>query len=438
MKVLVFAHTPPPLHGQSYMVQLMLDGFGGDRRKAAAHRVKANGESAGPGKGFDIECYHVNARLSHNLEDIGDVRLGKFILLLGYCLRAIWCRFRYGVINFYYVPAPGKSSAIYRDWMVMLICRPFFKRVFLHWHAAGLARWLETVVQMRFRAMTYQLCKPVDLSIVLSEYSRADGEKLLSRHVKVVANGIPDPCPRFEQDVLPRRKARFIARKELLSGGKLDARSLEPTGGDPQVLKVLFLAHCTRDKGLFDAMDAIENANRRLLAAQSSVRFHLTVAGNFIDPKEEREFQQRLAQSQRTPGGAGWLAYAGFVFGEQKERLLTESDCFCFPTYYYAESFGVVLVEAMAFGLPILTTRWRSIPELLPPDYPWLVDVRSPQQISERLLPLLTSETGEGFRNIFLKKFTVERHLSALADAFHAAEQPERVPVASNSVPVPG
>ena len=38
MKLLVFAHTPPPHHGQSYMVQLMLDGFGGDarRRKAGA------------------------------------------------------------------------------------------------------------------------------------------------------------------------------------------------------------------------------------------------------------------------------------------------------------------------------------------------------------------------------------------------------------------
>jgi hypothetical protein len=30
MKLLVFAHTPPPHHGQSYMVKLMLDGFGGD------------------------------------------------------------------------------------------------------------------------------------------------------------------------------------------------------------------------------------------------------------------------------------------------------------------------------------------------------------------------------------------------------------------------
>src|SRR6185436_11686697 len=62
MKLLVFAHIPPPHHGQSYMVQLMLDGFGGDcrkRRDAAAQTP------------YQIECYHVDARVSHNLEDIG-------------------------------------------------------------------------------------------------------------------------------------------------------------------------------------------------------------------------------------------------------------------------------------------------------------------------------------------------------------------------------
>src|SRR5881227_2870059 len=160
MKLLVFAHTPPPHHGQSYMVQLMVEGFGGDRRKSGGKSPRRNGgsapaQSSGSDSPFEIECYHVNARLSQKLEDIGDLRVGKFILLLGYCAQAVWCRFRYGVTTFYYIPAPGKRSALYRDWLVMLICRPFFKRIILHWHAAGLAKWLETVLQIRSRAFTY-------------------------------------------------------------------------------------------------------------------------------------------------------------------------------------------------------------------------------------------------------------------------------------------
>ena len=207
MKLLVFAHVPPPHHGQSYMVKLMLDGFGGDHRKRAARQATSP---------HDVECYHVNVRLSKQLEDIGDMRLGKFYLLLIYCLQAIWCRFRYGVENFYYVPAPGKTSALYRDWLVMQLCRPFFKRVILHWHAAGLAKWLETCTQIRSRSLTYNLMKDVDLSIVLSRYNRADAEKLFPKKIDVISNGIPDPCPNLRERSFaaaqgPARRAPQIA-----------------------------------------------------------------------------------------------------------------------------------------------------------------------------------------------------------------------------------
>jgi len=256
MKLLVFAHTPPPHHGQSYMVQLMLAGFGGDHRKKRGSNgaTKPSQTETSVQASFGVECYHVNARLSQKLEDIGDLRVGKFVLLLGYCLQAIWCRFRYGVENLYYIPAPGKRSALFRDWMVMLICRLFFKRVILHWHAAGLSKWLETVVNLRARALTYRLMRNVDLSIVLSQYNRADAEKLYSRRIKVVSNGIPDPCPDFDEHVLPRRNARFAARRKLLTGGTLDPDDLRATGGNPQEVRVLYLAHCTREKGLFDAV----------------------------------------------------------------------------------------------------------------------------------------------------------------------------------------
>jgi glycosyltransferase involved in cell wall biosynthesis len=426
MKLLVFAHTPPPHHGQSYMVQLMLAGFGGDRRRG---RPGAAGGS--PQAPFGIECYHVNARLSQKLEDIGDLRLSKFFLLLGYCLQAIWCRFRYGVNNFYYIPAPGKRSALYRDWVVMLICRPFFKRIILHWHAAGLAKWLEMVVTMRCRSLTYQFMKQVDLSIVLSKYNRADAEKLFSQQVRVVSNGIPDPCPRFAQEVLPRRKARFAARRKLLSGATLDPADLKETGGEPQLIRVLYLAHCTREKGLFDTLAAVVLANQRLRSRQAPVSLRLQVTGGFVTAEEKAEFERSLAE----PGMADMVQYLGFVSGDQKNQLLREADLFCFPTYYENENQPVNLIEAMAFGLPILTTRWRSLPELFPANYPGLVNIRSPGQIADRLLALMTVKTGEGFREIFLRSFTLERHLAGLAEAFVQIEstQPTSVPAAASA-----
>lgn len=425
MKLLIFAHTPPPHHGQSYMVQLLLEGLGGDHR-----RRKRRAAGSGPETSFGIECYHVNARLSQKLEDIGDLRVSKLILLLGYCLQAIWCRFRYGVTNLYYIPAPGKRSALYRDWLVMLLCRPFFKRVILHWHAAGLARWLELAVSMRWRVLTYRLMKQVDLSIVLSQYNRADAEKLFSRQIRVVSNGIADPCPAFAGEILPRRKARFAARQKLLSRQPLEADEARLAGAEPHLIQVLYLAHCTPEKGLFDTLSAVALANERLQQRQSPVAFRLVVAGGFVTNEARAKFDQRIAQ----PDLAACVKYLGFVSGAQKNQWLREADLFCFPTYYENENQPVNLIEAMAFGLPILTTRWRSLPELFPTNYPGLVDIRAPEQAADRLLALITSETGEELRDIFLRHFTLTRHLTAMAEALRQAETPPPAAVPAAAV----
>ncbi len=416
MKLLVFAHTPPPHHGQSYMVKLMLDGFGGDCRKGAEKRECALAKVYGVD--FRIQCYHVNARFSKTLEDVGEFHAWKMMLVFFYCLQAIWCRFRYGVTTFYYVPAPGKTVALYRDWLVMFMCRPFFEKIILHWHAAGLARWLETSVQIRSRAITYRLFKPVTLSIVLSKYNLADAKKLLSNQICVVNNGIPDPCPDFAETILPRRRARFLARKKLLAGEMISDYELARTGDAPQTVRVLYLAHCTREKGLFATMEGIAAVNRGLAARESPIRMKLFVAGTFVTPDEQQEFA-RLIQ---TPEYAASVEYLGFISDARKQQALRDADLFCFPTQYLGENQPVNLIEAMAFGLPVVTTQWRSLPEMFPPDYPGLVPGQSPQPIADALFILMTGNTGELLRENFLSQFTVERHLASLAKAIRGTE----------------
>lgn len=419
MKLLVFAHTPPPHHGQSYMVQFMLNGFGGDRRKKRNRPQEP--------KSFGIECYHVNARLSQTLEDIGAIQSMKLLRLFLFCLQAIWCRFRYGVDNFYYVPAPGKRVALYRDWLVMFVCRPFFKRIILHWHAAGLAKWLETSVQIRTRALTYHAFRRPALSVVISKYNVADAEKLLSRRICRVNYGIPDPCPEFEEAVLPRRKARCAARAKLLRNQPVVPADLERAGGDPQIVNVLFLAHYMREKGLFAAAQAVVLANQILRRRKCPVQIKLRAAGTFVTDEEKLEFDGLL----KDPEFASAVDCLGFVSGPAKERALREADLFCFPTRYPAENQPVTLIEAMAFGLPIVTTRWRSIPAMFPSGYSGLVADQSPGPIADALLALMTTETGEGLRDIFLRNFTLERYLSGLAEAFKQVEQTSPVVVAA-------
>jgi glycosyltransferase involved in cell wall biosynthesis len=424
MKLLVFAHTPPPHHGQSYMVRLMLDGFGGDQRRRPA-------SSGAAGNGLGITCYHVNARVSKELEDIGDFRLSKLFLLFAYCVQAIWCRFRYGVRTLYYIPAPGKHSALYRDWMVMFLCRPFYKRIILHWHAAGLAKWLETSTQFRSRAFTYNRLKDVDLSIVLSRYNRADAEKLFPQRIRVVSNGIPDPCPAFEREILPRRRARQAARKKIAAGVELDAADHANAGSRPEVFQVLYLAHCTREKGLFDCISGVLKANEKLAAA-GKFRLELRIAGNFVTDAERDEFNRIAA----LPECVNCIHYFGFISGAEKDKALREADLFCFPTYYQNENQPVNLIEAMAYGLPIITTRWRSLPELLPAGNLGLVDICAPEQIADALVASLTAEASELIRELFLRHFTLEQYLAGLAAAFESIESAND-PARPSAFPVP-
>jgi glycosyltransferase involved in cell wall biosynthesis len=402
MKLLVFAHTPPPHHGQSYMVKLMLDGFGGDCR-----RQKQKSPD-----GFGIECYHVNARYSKNLEDVGEFQGSKIFLILFYCLQAIWCRFRHGVTNLYYVPAPGKAVAVYRDWLVMLICRPFFKKIILHWHAAGLAKWLETCVQIRSRAITYRVFKPVDLSIVLSRYNFADAEKLLSRHIATVPVGMPGLDLEFAAEILKQRRARIAARQKTPAG------ETPSVGESEKIITVLFLAHCTREKGVFDTVEAVVLANEKAAAENSPLRFRLTLVGAFASDNEEKELRDFIRQR----GVQSIVEILGFVSAERKAQVLAAADIFCFPTYYLAENQPGTLIEAMAYGLPIVTTRWRSIPEMLPENYPGLVDPKSPEQIAVALRLMAASDFTGTLRELFLHRFTLEQHLASMSSAIRSIE----------------
>jgi glycosyltransferase involved in cell wall biosynthesis len=399
VKLLVFAHTPPPHHGQSYMVQLMLEGFGGDARRRKPDSPAMLG----------IDCYHVNARFSRGLEDVGEFQGAKILLIFWFCLQAVWLRFRYGVKNFYYVPAPGKRVALYRDWLVMLFCRPFFKRVILHWHAAGLAKWLETSTNIGSRTATYRLFRPVDLSMVLSRYNFADAEKLLSHRVQVVNNGIPDPCPDFDDALLPRRMEDFTARKRIFDGEI-------PTA--PVIVNVLYLAHCTREKGIFAAAESVLRTNRELAARRLPMQLKLVTAGNFVTDAEKAEFD-RLREN---PVFAVTVTHLGFVSGERKTELLRDAALFLFPTRYLGENQPVNLIEAMAFGLPIVTTRWRSLPEMLPPNYPGLVSGQDPDEIAATILKVLAEKSGALVRHHFRERFTLERHLADLAAAIRSVE----------------
>lgn len=361
MKLLVFAHTPPPVHGQSMMVAMMLEGLRGDP---------------------EFEVLHVNPRLSRDHADVGRWRLGKLRSLLAACCNAWRLRFRHGPAVFYYVPAPGKRGALYRDLIVMLLCRPLFPKLVLHWHAAGLGEWLDRRASRLERGLSQWLLGGADLAIVLGEALRSDAAVLAPRQTVVVRNGIADPCSSHSPEARPR-DGTFTA---------------------------VFLGLCCREKGLFAAMAGVEEANRRTRLTPAP--FHLVVAGAFPDAATRREFETIAARSD------GRIWHVGFVSGEQKRDFLAMADALVFPTTYAHETQGLVVAEALACDLPIIITRWRAVHEGLPDRHVYFVDADQPRQIADALEQARQAGRPAGeLRRHFLAHFTRERHLAQLRAA---------------------
>jgi glycosyltransferase involved in cell wall biosynthesis len=193
-------------------------------------------------------------------------------------------------------------------------------------------------------------------------------------------------------------------------------------GGDPEIFRILYLGLCFSEKGLFDAVEGVVLANRGAVEQRSPIRFELRVAGKFYLEGERRRFEERIAAPDAQIGDRPAVCYEGFVSGEIKVRLLREADCLCFPTYYSAESFGLVVVEAMAFGLGVIATRWRGVPELFPAGYAGLVDPRQPGQIAAVLEQFARENSGGPFRERFLAEFERARFIERVRDALLTLE----------------
>ena len=71
--------------------------------------------------------------------------------------------------------------------------------------------------------------------------------------------------------------------------------------------------------------------------------------------------EEFLRQCRR--GAYGYLTCLGFIRGDEKKEIFTQSDIFLLPTY--REGFPNSLIEAMSHGIPVVTTNVGSIPEIV-------------------------------------------------------------------------
>jgi glycosyltransferase involved in cell wall biosynthesis len=165
-------------------------------------------------------------------------------------------------------------------------------------------------------------------------------------------------------------------------------------------------------------------ANERLAAEKSRLRFRLNLMGGSASGAEERELREWIHRR----GLQNAVEFSGSVPAERRLQALADADVLCYPACHGAVNQPGHLIEAMAFGLPIVTARRRSLPDMLPENYPGLVDPGSPEQIAGALLRLAAAELAGPLRETFVRRFTWERHFTGMVEAIRSVESPESTP----------
>jgi len=236
------------------------------------------------------------------------------------------------------VEETGLSSGYYNivhahDWLVRDSARDIVEKsglplvVTIHATEYGRNRGIFTDLQRQIHGVEENLVSRADGLICCSHYMAREVAKLFGEGpggVKVIPNGV---------DV------KNLSVKSV-TGDQF-------TGKGP---KIMFLGRLVPEKGVQVLIEALP------LIKEKYPGIVLSIAGKGPCEADLRSLAHRL-------GVADSVDFIGFVNDEGRNRLLSESSVAVFPSIY--EPFGIVALEAMASGTPVVVSETGGLSEII-------------------------------------------------------------------------
>jgi glycosyltransferase involved in cell wall biosynthesis len=363
LRILVVGQTPPPLGGQAVMIQTLLDGTY-----------------------TNVELFHVRMDFSRDLNASGKLGIVKLWVLVRVVMEILYTKVRRAPDVLYYPPAGPRFLPVARDMFVLCFTRWLFRLTVFHFHASGLTDYRARLNPLLRKIFDLAYSRP-DVAIRISKSAPAEGPRLGCKREFIIANGIED------------RAGCAIVRSKQAD---------EP-------IRILFVALLTEVKGVLMAIEAVH------ALAKAGVRVQLTCMGQW----ESREVQSR-AEALIDPALRHCFEFPGVLVGEDKWEYFRKADIFCFPSHFHSETFPLVLLEAMCFSLPVVSTLWRGIPDVVqngvnailvePHDLPACVSALALLVRDQQM----RTEMATKSRERFTQNFTVNAHRKELEVVFQS------------------
>jgi glycosyltransferase involved in cell wall biosynthesis len=133
---------------------------------------------------------------------------------------------------------------------------------------------------------------------------------------------------------------------DLLKG--IDVNVINNKHKNNQNITLLFFSRVEKYKGIYEVIDAFKIIQNKY----NNIR--LIIAGS----GKETESVQMYLKNNRLSN----VSIVGFITGENKRQLLLNSDIYILPTY--GEGMPTTVIEAMAFGLPVITRRVGGLKDM--------------------------------------------------------------------------
>lgn len=345
--VVVAGQVPPPTGGQNVMIQRIVDELGAD-----------------PG----WRTVHLPFFFTPSFKNVRKFSLGKIIELV-----AVWLRFlrlvrAHGKPDILLYPSGGPQTIpVVRDILLLPLFSKFSRRVVVQFHAAGIADRLAGGAGLIEKTLL-RAYRGVSAAIVMTDFNRNDPAALGIEDIRVIPHRLPDENP---GSMLPDYSAFLNPPSSIRNPHSASA---------PPSFNILYAGHLYDLKGTPQLIEAFG-----MLAADFP-HVRLCLMGEFLPPYTEQDCRARISEL----GISDRVEITGVLREDSKARKFQGAHLFVFPSIAPYESFGLVMAEAMMWGLPVVATEWRGNRDVLGPDAPCVpVDSRLPIRLSDALRKML-------------------------------------------------